>query len=66
MADEWKMPKWMKPYRECFNNTGGNEIEKLAVGKTTYQINAPLAFIEMSVQAQIGMLYALHKKGLLK
>lgn len=59
------MPKWMEPYRSLFKNTGGNKIERLMNGHTAMQINAPLAFLETSCEAQVEMLEVLHVMGLL-
>jgi len=64
---KWKMPEWMEPYRGCIANTGGNSIERLMNGPpATVQVNAPLALIQMSVEAQIEMLHRLKKEGWLR
>lgn len=63
---KWTMPDWMEVYRGDFNNTGGNTVEYLMNGHTAMQINAPLAFLEMAVEAQVGMLYQLKKAGKLR
>lgn len=64
-SKEWIMPKWMEIYRHLFVNTGGNTIERLMNGHTAMQINAPVAFLEMSVEAQVGLLHRLKEAGLL-
>lgn len=63
---KWKMPEWMEPYRECFNNTGGNSIEELMNRCTNVFVNAPLALIELGVRCQVNLLTKLHNEGRLK
>lgn len=62
----WQMPEWMRPFADHIAGTGGNDIEKLAVGRTKAMVNLPLALIEAEVQAQIGLLIRLHSRGLLR
>lgn len=53
-------------YGPFIGNTGGNDIAELLKGRTPMQINAPLAFIENSVQSQMSLLRKLHDAGLLR
>jgi hypothetical protein len=64
--EKWKMPEWMECFRDSFNNTGGNSVETLMNGHTAMQINAPLAFLEMSCEAQVRLLCTLKQQGYLR
>ena len=57
---DWKMPEWMEPYRDLFNNTGGNSVEELQNSKATIVENAPMAMIAAGMKMQV------HNNGLLK
>lgn len=66
MANRWKMPRWMEPYRAMIVNTGGNSIEDLMDDHaTTVFANAPRAMICVAVKSQVALLEALHSKGVL-
>src|SRR5947209_7313362 len=60
------MPKWMEPYRKHICNTGGNSIEDCMNGDADPVINLPLSTIQFGVKSQVGLLYALHKAGVLR
>ena len=63
----WTMPEWMKSLEQYFNNTGGNTVEDLMTRKpVSIRVNAPLALVQMAVEAQVGLLERLHKEGLLR
>jgi hypothetical protein len=63
----WTMPKWMQPFAEFINNTGGNEIDDLVNDhETTVEVNAPRAIICVAVKAQVILLQSLMKHGLLR
>ena len=63
----WVMTEWMEPYRKLIHDTGGNSIEKLMNDhETVAQVNLYLAAICISVKDQVGLLYRLHNRGLLK
>lgn len=64
---KWKMPKWMRRYREYICNTGGNPIEELMNDHhTTVFSNTPRALICVAVDTQIILLTRLWKAGLLQ
>ena len=64
---EWKMPKWMKPYRDIICNTGGNSIEELMNDHKTNAFNNVIrAALIVSVNSQVTLLHRLHENGLLK
>lgn len=66
---KWTMPKWMEPFREHINNTGGNPIEELVNDDGTNSnvvVNAPRALICVAVKCQVSLLETLHEKGMLK
>ncbi len=63
---KWSMPGWMEPYRDFFNNTGGNSIEDLANGNSSPAINSILFTLETCVRSQIQLLCTLHKEGRLE
>lgn len=58
----------MEKYREDIvgNKIDGTNTEELKSGRTNIHTNAPLALIEISVQAQICLLQRLHQKGMIK
>jgi len=60
------MPNWMEKYRDCFNNTGGNTVEELQNCKSTLDDNAIMAFLAVSMHAQVGLIETLKDRGLLK
>lgn len=63
---KWLMPKWMEPYRNLINNTGGNPIEELMNDTTTNgQNNVIRAALIIAVDSQITLLFQLKKKGFL-
>lgn len=65
--EPWVMPDWMEPYREHFQNTGGNSIEDLMNDTTTNGVNNIVrAALIVAVEAQVHMLYGLKRDGLLK
>ena len=65
----WIMPDWMKPYLPYIQGNTSMErqtpedIERLQNGEADVFSNAPLALIQMGVNAQIGILIALHEAG---
>ena len=59
----WKMPDWMEQYRVML---AGDRTEALYNGRTSVQINAPLALMELALQAEVDLMIHLHEKGLLK
>lgn len=64
---KWVMPEWMEQYRDDFCNTGGNSIENLYNDEgTTIFNNAVRVALITAVDAQVGLLYRLHRKKLLK
>lgn len=64
---EWRMPEWMEPYRDLFRNTGGNSIERLmTLPPGTGRSNVILAALGACAESQVGLLHALHHKGLLR
>jgi len=69
MSKKWTMPKWMLPYANLINNTGGNPIEELVNDDGTNSNvfnNAPRALICCAVKCQVNLLESLHRKGLLE
>lgn len=63
----WTMPSWMEPYRDLFNNTGGNSIEDLMNDdRTTSRDNAIRMALIFCVRSQIALLTDLHVKRLLR
>ncbi len=63
---EWKMPKWMEPYRELIRNTGGLPVEELMNDHTTNaQVNLYRATFCITVKDQVALLTMLHERGLL-
>lgn len=61
------LPEWMDKYRDIITDTGGNPIEWLiSLGGEDTKNNIALAFLTVSVCAQIRLLSNLHDKGLLK
>lgn len=63
---KWKMPKWMEPYREAFQNTGGNSIENLMNDKsTTVFNNCVRAALIVAVSSQVDLLARLRDAGVL-
>lgn len=62
----WKLPKWMEPYRQHFVNTGGNSIEDLMNRNTSPLVNLPLSTLEACAKSQVLFLDQLRNNGLLK
>ena len=63
----WEMPEWMEKFRESIVDTGGNPVEWLmSLGGKDTGCNAILGAIATSVYAQVALLIALHRRGLLK
>lgn len=63
---KWTMPKWMEPYREMINNTGGNPIEELMNDHHTNGFNNVIrTALIISVDSQVALLTKLHNEGLL-
>jgi hypothetical protein len=61
---KWVMPKWMEPFRESFNNTGGNKIEDLMNDHaTTITVNTPRVMLIIAVVSQVTLLTYLHNNG---
>lgn len=60
--------KWLiKEYRDIiYPGRSVDDIEKLYFGNASYQINAPLALIEMSVQGAVDMLRRMAVAGVLR
>lgn len=62
----WKMPKWMEPYRDLIQNTGGNSIEELMNDTgSNMQNNYIRAALCIAVQSQVGLLQAMHDRSML-
>jgi hypothetical protein len=55
----------MEKYRYLLSNDGA-EVERLVSGKTSVEVNAPMALIECGVQAQVRLLIRLYDKGFLR
>lgn len=53
-------------YRHLIYPGQRGDLERLYRGETSYQINAPLAFVEMGVQASVDLLRRLAVAGLLR
>lgn len=63
----WLMPDWMEPYRDLFENTGGNPIEELMNDTTTNGFNNVIrSALIISVSSQVTLLWRARAKGLLK
>jgi len=62
---KWAMPEWMERFRGCICNTGGNSIEDCMNGNADPIINLPLSTIQFGVKSQVGLLYAMHKQGMI-
>ncbi len=62
---EWTMPEWMEKYRDSFNNTGGNSVERLMNNKTSSEVNEVLAVLAIAVSSQVYLLTALKDKELI-
>jgi hypothetical protein len=65
MSKEWVMPEWMEKYRNHFQNTGGNSIERLMNCKTDASSNLLLASLCIAVESKVYLLNELHRKGIL-
>jgi hypothetical protein len=62
----WKMPKWMEPYRDLFQNTGGNSIEDLMNDHDTNGFNNVIrSALIVSVDSQITLLHRMARRGML-
>lgn len=64
--EHWAMPEWMQPYKNYIRNTGGNDVTELMNGNTDPMINLPLSTLQACVKSQVGLLYELYERGLLK
>jgi hypothetical protein len=60
----WKMPEWMEPYRDLFENTGGNSVEELMDHEFT-NANIVRGTLAVCVESQVILLRRLRAKGLL-
>ena len=70
MTDEarepWVMPKWMEPYRDLFQNTGGNSIEDLMNDHSSgARNNVVRAALIVAVASQVDLLRRLKYNGML-
>ena len=68
--EEWRMPDWMKPYRDHIKGDGGNEVEELVNdlrinGSSLAKTNIIVYVIASGVAAQVEILTRLHDAGLL-
>lgn len=67
---KYVMPKWLEPYRDLINNTGGNTIEdlieRLANDKNIAQTNSIVFAMAITVESQIHLLSRLKNAGLLR
>jgi hypothetical protein len=62
----WVMPEWMEPYRDLFQNTGGNPIEELMNDTETNGSNNVIrSALIISVDSQVTLLHRLRNKGFL-
>lgn len=62
----WTMPEWMEPYRDLFQNTGGNSVENLMRDTTTTAFNNAIrSTLIISVSAQVDLLHRLRSRGML-
>lgn len=62
----WVMPTWMEPYRDLFQNTGGNPIEELMNDHDVNMFSNSVRYLLMaSVSAQVDLLFRMARKGLL-
>lgn len=67
----WRMPHWMKPLAPLVTNTGTNEADRVKVIEEMYNgradpvINLPLSTLQACVKSQVGLLYNMHRVGLL-
>ena len=62
-GDRWKMPRWMKPYRQLIVNTGGNSVEDLVSGHADPRVNLPLSTLQACVKSQVSLLGRLYLGG---
>lgn len=63
---DWTMPAWMEPYRESFDNTGGNTVEGLINAlseRGLYRSNQVLWTLAITAESQVKLLYKLHADG---
>lgn len=62
----WVMPAWMEPYRDQFQNTGGNPIEELMNDHDVNMFSNSVRYLLMaSVSAQVDLLFRLARRGYL-
>ena len=67
VEETWTMPEWMEPYRELFQNTGGNPIEELMNDHHTNGFNNSIrSALIISVDAQVTLLHRMRHHGMLK
>ena len=64
--NNWKMPKWMEPYRSLLSDPDrAEEAENCDGVNCNLVINGPKALIHCSISGQIAMLERLHIARLL-
>lgn len=62
---KWVTPEWMESFREHMSY--GRRIEELMSSPVaTIDVNAPLALIQIEMEAQVALLCRLREKGLLR
>lgn len=60
----FEIPDWMEPFLDVLG--GRSEVERLMSGhREAHQINGPLALMQQGMEAQIDLMHALHKHGML-
>jgi hypothetical protein len=60
----WKMPEWMEPYRDLFENTGGNSVEELMDHEFT-NANVVRGTLAVCVESQVTLLHRLRARKML-
>jgi hypothetical protein len=63
--ENWTMPEWMEPYRNYFNNTGGNSVETLMRHLDTPGLASNIVLFTLAATAlsQVQLLTTLHDAG---
>jgi hypothetical protein len=70
MQQQWKMPKWMKRYRELIRTRGNRTVEEV-MSDVAGDMNSPHAELRersmsnYAVAAQVNLLNDLYQRGLL-
>jgi hypothetical protein len=65
-GDKWRMPPWMQKYRALFVGTGGNPVEALMNDRGCDPAsNLPRFTCVTAVEAQVGLLEVMWRRGLL-